>query len=70
MAKVQKEEARKVLLIEFVPLENLNLKFGVNTKRNKSENLISNFTKMAMRFTYLENGIKYNNPYDLRVTVP
>jgi hypothetical protein len=31
-------ELLKVLLIEFVPLEKENLKFGVNTKRNKSEN--------------------------------
>jgi CRISPR-associated endonuclease Csn1 len=69
--KYRKWELLEVLLNEFVPLEKKELEVWSKYKKGQVRKFpqSSNFLKwLKCDFTYLENGIKYNNPYELRVT--
>jgi len=68
--KYRKWELLEVLLNEFVPLDKQELENWSKYKKGQvqifPENI--NFLQwLACDFTYLENGEKYKNPYELRV---
>jgi CRISPR-associated endonuclease Csn1 len=68
--KYRKWELLKVLIGEYVPLSIIELekwsKYQKGQTRKFPEN--ENFKKwLSCDFTYLKNGNKYQNPYDLRV---
>lgn len=68
--KYRKWQLLKVLLQEFVPLEQSELEIWSKYKKGQIQKFPENakFLKwLACDFTYLGNDIKYNNPYELRV---
>ena len=69
--KYRKWELLKILLNEFVPLDKPELERWSKYKKGQVQKFPENekFLKwLACDFTY-EGGIKYNNPYELRVRV-
>jgi CRISPR-associated endonuclease Csn1 len=68
--KYRKFQLLKILQNEFVPLDEIELENWIKYKKGKARKFPENenFLKwLSCDFTYLENGVKYKNPYELRV---
>jgi CRISPR-associated endonuclease Csn1 len=68
--KYRKWQLLKILLNGFVPLDEIELENWSKYKKGGTQRFPESvkFLKwLACDFTYLENGIKYKNPYELRV---
>ncbi len=67
--KYRKWELLKILLVEFVPMHPMELETWSKYKKGQTQKFPENETFLkwlACDFTY-EEGIKYNNPYEVRV---